>query len=391
MSSYLLLRNNKESGPFTIDEIKEMTLKAYDLLWIVGKSAAWRYPGEIPEIKPFAPPVPEPTEDNYRKKKSESLNAITKETTPQKTTSSLKSVYVNLPAEKKQVSIQKERFIIEWDSSEEKTPALRNSDLYTKKHSRPARISGKILWTCTIILLFGAGLLTGFVISDRGIIFSKDEIHPQHGHLQHPVDLGNEKKIADKTEILVSDNPNTGTTGITAKNPESVSDGTDLSKTTHGIPKKNSPDAGKKKSYNALLKKDSVSAQNYFAASSNINDSLKKNQAAKSEMLYQKIKAHPESYVELVMGRYTTGVFGGISSFPVTVTNNSAIVMDQVIVNIDYIQNNDKIFKTESLYFTGLEPGETVTLKAPKSPRGVKVTSHLRIVNSAFPDTSDSN
>ena len=53
MSSYLLLRNNQESGPFTMEEIKGMSLKAYDLLWVVGKSAAWRYPGEIAELKSF--------------------------------------------------------------------------------------------------------------------------------------------------------------------------------------------------------------------------------------------------------------------------------------------------------------------------------------------------
>ncbi len=391
MSSYLLLRNNKESGPFTIDEIREMPLKAYDLLWIVGKSAAWRYPGEIPEIKPFAPPVPEQKEDNYRRIKSESSNAISKEITPQKVMSSLKSVYVNLPSEKKQVTVPKERFIIEWDSSEEKTPVLSNSDLYTKKQSRPVRISGKILWTCTIILLFGAGLLTGFVISDRGKYFSKDEIHPQHGHVQHPAILGRDKEMANKKEISVPDNQNTGTGSVVAKNPETTSDEMDFSKTIHSVAKKNILDAGKKNSNSVIFKKDSVLAQNYFVSSSNINDSLKKSQFVKSEMLYQKIKAHPESYVDLVLGRYTTGVFGGISSFPVTVTNNSAIVMDQVIVSIDYIQNNDKIFKTESLYFTGLEPGETVTLKAPKSSRGVKVISHLRIINSGFPDTSVSN
>jgi hypothetical protein len=391
MSSYLLLRNNKESGPFTIDEIREMPLKAYDLLWVVGKSAAWRYPGEIPEIKPFAPPVPEQKEDSYRKIKSESFNAISKETTPQKITSSLKSIYVNLPSEKKQVIIQRERFIIEQDSPVEKPTTLNNLNLHTKKHDRPVRVSGKILWICTIILLFGAGLMTGFVISDRGNIFSKDEIRPQHGHLQHPVVLGNEKEIANKKEILVSDKPNADTNNMIAKNHETTSDVDNLSKTTESVTKKNAVNSGKKKSNNAIPKKDSVLAQNYFVSSSNINDSLKKSQTAKSELLYRQIKTHPESYVDLVMGRYTTGVFGGISSFPVTVTNNSAIVMDQVIVNIDYIQNNDKVFKTESLHFTGLEPGETVTLKAPKSPRGVKVASHLQIVNSAFPDTSVSN
>ncbi|HEY2349231.1 MAG TPA: hypothetical protein VGH64_09455, partial [Puia sp.] len=68
MSSYLLLRNNKESGPFTLDEVKGMSLKMYDLIWIVGKSAAWRYPGEIPELKSFAPTVPEGEADLFRKR-----------------------------------------------------------------------------------------------------------------------------------------------------------------------------------------------------------------------------------------------------------------------------------------------------------------------------------
>jgi hypothetical protein len=70
MSSYLLLRNNKESGPFTMDEIKGMSLKPYDLLWAVGKSAAWRYPGEMPELKSFAPPVPEELNDGFYKKRN---------------------------------------------------------------------------------------------------------------------------------------------------------------------------------------------------------------------------------------------------------------------------------------------------------------------------------
>ena len=76
MSSYLLLRNNKETGPFTIEEIKGMSLKPYDLLWVVGKSAAWRYPGEINELKSFAPPVPEQIVDSYSKKPNTDNSSI---------------------------------------------------------------------------------------------------------------------------------------------------------------------------------------------------------------------------------------------------------------------------------------------------------------------------
>jgi len=70
MNKYLLLRNNKQTGPYTIDDIKTMGLKAYDLVWIDGKSAAWRYPGEIEEFKSFAPPVEEQPYDRFFKKSS---------------------------------------------------------------------------------------------------------------------------------------------------------------------------------------------------------------------------------------------------------------------------------------------------------------------------------
>jgi len=71
MSKYLLLRNNKQAGPYTLDEIREMALKAYDLVWVEGKSAAWRYPGEIEELKSFAPPVEEQPFDRFFKKPSQ--------------------------------------------------------------------------------------------------------------------------------------------------------------------------------------------------------------------------------------------------------------------------------------------------------------------------------
>ena len=65
--------------------------------------------------------------------------------------------------------------------------------------------------------------------------------------------------------------------------------------------------------------------------------------------------------------------------------------MDLVVVNIDYVQNNDKVFKSESLSFSALEPGETVTMKAPKSSRGVKIVTHIHVVNPRQVDLSSSN
>ncbi len=65
---YLLLRNNKQSGPYSLEELKSMGLKAYDLVWLEGKSAAWRYPCEIEDLKSFAPQVEEQPFDRFYKK-----------------------------------------------------------------------------------------------------------------------------------------------------------------------------------------------------------------------------------------------------------------------------------------------------------------------------------
>ncbi|MDB5205756.1 MAG: hypothetical protein JWR72_831 [Flavisolibacter sp.] len=48
---YLLLRNNKETGPFLITELLQLSLTANDLVWVQGESAGWRYPLEVDELK----------------------------------------------------------------------------------------------------------------------------------------------------------------------------------------------------------------------------------------------------------------------------------------------------------------------------------------------------
>jgi len=68
MNNYLLLRDNKESGPFSLDDLIHKGLKAYDLVWIEGKSAAWRYPSEITELKPYAPAIEEQPQNRFLKK-----------------------------------------------------------------------------------------------------------------------------------------------------------------------------------------------------------------------------------------------------------------------------------------------------------------------------------
>ncbi len=56
---YRLLRNNKEQGPFTADELIQKNLKPFDLIWADERSAAWSYPTEMAEFKIYVPDASE--------------------------------------------------------------------------------------------------------------------------------------------------------------------------------------------------------------------------------------------------------------------------------------------------------------------------------------------
>jgi len=56
---YLLLRSNKKTGPYSLEELVQLNLKPFDLVWVEGRSAAWQYPFEIPALQPYVPETPQ--------------------------------------------------------------------------------------------------------------------------------------------------------------------------------------------------------------------------------------------------------------------------------------------------------------------------------------------
>jgi hypothetical protein len=48
--TYFLLRNNQESGPYTIDELLLQRLTTTDLVWVQGRTNAWCHPSELEEL-----------------------------------------------------------------------------------------------------------------------------------------------------------------------------------------------------------------------------------------------------------------------------------------------------------------------------------------------------
>jgi hypothetical protein len=56
---YVLLRQDKQTGPYSLAELIQFDLKPYDLIWIEGRSAGWYYPQEIAALHPYLPFLPQ--------------------------------------------------------------------------------------------------------------------------------------------------------------------------------------------------------------------------------------------------------------------------------------------------------------------------------------------
>ncbi|WP_028786997.1 hypothetical protein [Terrimonas ferruginea] len=213
MGTYLLLRDNKENGPYTLDQLLSFGLKAYDLVWINGRSAAWRYPSEIEELRPYAPVVEEQPFDRFYKKPEDTVQPkpqpkpvqdapqpayqayqpkITTqvEEKPAKKEPARKSVFVTLPATPIENYTEIEQAPV---LSEEPAPTIKvveNKEAIHTKFSQPLdeikeqyvktlldrkqKISRRSVWMQQLriagimVLLIGGGIFLGWAMSNRG-------------------------------------------------------------------------------------------------------------------------------------------------------------------------------------------------------------------------------
>src|SRR5690349_17679086 len=103
---YLLLRNNKKQGPYSLEELLQQNLKPFDLVWVEGKSVGWKYPTEIEVLKlhvaeplPTEAKLPDPMPAAVAKK-SEPVFEIQTSSPPHASRPVVKNqnVFVSLPA-----------------------------------------------------------------------------------------------------------------------------------------------------------------------------------------------------------------------------------------------------------------------------------------------------
>jgi hypothetical protein len=448
MVTYLLLRDNKQLGPLTLDQLLEKGIKAYDLVWVEGKSAAWRYPSELEELKAFAPVVEEQPFDRFYKRpaaENKSMTPVKKEPVVQQnepkpalvespyanTSRGDKKVYVTLPATRPAAASVP---LIKKTPVEESKPVHTAEQLYTQEKSikqpvprteflqpveeeknqfveknqqRNLSISHKkifkpVLVAAGIILILATGIFIGLYINKSSLAAPQTIAEVNKATQSAAIQQENKQGSSNQTVIPVSDaklvdnatsnealnNPQPSTVQKTSNpvngNPLNVQSANVSGENKDAALAENRKTASKK-ARNILPQKIPINSEPVVDSDFSQKNGIARRQAThRGDEVSDKavLKSNIAAMVGLSAGKYTIGTFGGISNLQLTVSNHSAFPLDLVVVEVQYIQANKKIFKTENVYFRNIGAGSALMQEAPKSPRGIKVEYKVVLINS---------
>jgi hypothetical protein len=400
MMTYILLRNNKENGPLSLDQIRSMGLRANDLVWVEGQSVCWLNPGEIKELKehvgieaasPVAKePVKKPQEavyqqpilqeepikekivetvitekkepvisndlDRYMPRK-EAVNEQEEEFPTYKVDENTEIVFPN----KQGVYKVKEKEVVPETKyakplEEIKEMYVKSLEQRMKKKSFQFYIPPQVKKIAVYAGILIAGLIVGLLISNKGD--SKDT-------------LSQEARLAPNRE-------NTGPVTDVAQNPSAqdsfvindplpyqpqVEDRMLAQNETREIQDKetetrNDPPA-------------SESVKTVSASEPVVDKQSKTEDEPKTKELSLK---EMRAFVSVSSNDYVVGSFGGIKNLELTVTNTSKFILDHVVVELKYLKPRDELLRSEHISFYSIGANDSKTIAIPKSTRGVKVS-----------------
>jgi hypothetical protein len=418
MVSYLLLRDNKESGPFSVDDLLTLGLKPYDLVWVKGKSAAWRYASEVEELKPFAPVVEEQPFDRFYKKnneeKKEELPAVDEhiQYTPVAKEEELKfipkkSVFVTLP-DQKQVAVKKNIQPVQETPSLSPTISVTENPAAAEiKYSQPLdEIKEKYVKTfqqrkdknakksllismlkkCAV---FGGliilGILAGFIIKSKP--GKGDKVVQQM--LQASPLVNNNLVNEPSSGSLEQEESSTVVPPV--QNEEQ-----DPSKEIIEPPKINEePTTVRIRKETMLIvpkEKEEFPTRQIFPGTE-INpitgerERKIRNNNTEEKSVVKSNKNSLKDLVSVASNDYKRVAFGGIRNLYLTVTNNSKYELDNVIVELQYLKPSEEPLKTENIKFKSIAPNASSTIRVPDTNRGIKVA--YKIINIDSKQNSD--
>lgn len=368
MNQYLLLRDNKQSGPYTAEQLSGMGLKAYDLVWLEGKSAAWRYPGEMEELKAFAPAVEEQPFDRFYKKPE----AVRSQETEIKKDNH--SRFEPKIAERSAVVPQASgKVYINFPGTQKKREATPVSEIkstlneslannITSEHITPVGTLTPVKKKTNNLFyaMIAAAIVAIVFVSYLVINFNKQrqDIRQLNLLVKQLEENNNQHHAAQTSNNILPDQ-------IPPANvDENVT-------TAEAIEKQEIKPVGTAK--RNLSKQESPTDPTITFTESKPSTV---NPAEKNEEPVTPARTSNENLFNLVSVKpndYKVGVLGGISNLQLELTNNSLQSLHKVAIEIKYLGPEKRVIKTQTVYFENVAPGAQSTINIPKSSRGVSI------------------
>lgn len=388
MSTYLLLRDNKQTGPHTLDEIRAMGLKKYDLIWVEGKSAAWRYAGEINEMKAFAPEIEEqpfdrffrrPAQDEHQHLKTEEIRPLIHEASeteqkPPQINTVKRYVSVTLPSGRK-AELRKVRTEAKVDAIPVKQSQSSETIQYVAEEPVASPVEP--------------------LMQERFVLRNDAS---QGGNALQYVALGLAVTSIVLIIVLVLSNNYDIKTYPVSKSSASRNASTqqiEQSQSLQGIPAMSIPeDKGTGFREASAAPEQQTLVRRAVSTTSGTFEKEKVANRTTGPVSLPEIQPDPKPVrlsesVSVSLSNYHVNMFGGIEDIRVTVTNTSPYELDMVVVELQYLQANKKVFKTETLRFKGIDAGASMTLDAPKTNRGFSLDSRLTYITSRAAGVSE--
>ncbi len=382
MMTYILLRNNKESGPHTLEGLRQTGLRASDLVWVEGQSVCWLLPAEIRELRdlvvagentPAHSAVLESVTSSGETQPAVSMMDIpvvpaameVKPATVNEALSSYMPPVTAVSAMSGTITTEQEPVV----ETKYVRPLDELKEMYAKDLERRMRNKKSIPTIPLVVRKFGlytaliaAGLFAGILIMRSG---NKD------GESSQPP--------AQPAASISQETSPTPPPAEKIPEPEPLVQVNDVPEEKGEIPARPVQEPVKADKKSQGKKQTGVtSAQDRV-----INPDEKINPVStpdpgnsRNAVMRDESKILPAGLMEKVSvtaNDYIVGSFGGIKNLQLTVTNGSDHALSRVIVELQYLKPRDEFIKADQIVFRSLAPGGSQTLAIPKSARGVKV------------------
>lgn len=354
MKRYSVLRNNQESGPFTLAQLKAVGITETDLVWIEGESTSWKYPTEIKELQTIVEAAPKHPSGTGQKisqtiKSNEGLQPFSQNNDIGYTRSHTKTV----DAVDEYFSSTKEDF--NWNPKKQRL----------NLSSITANLFGMG------VLLIGV-MLCAFVVKK---LVDHFEFQPEVASAEAIEITSQNSLVSASTNAAKATNQSLlapMTLGISAAKTDSTNTGTK---------KPDKPlvqEAGAGAAVEEPTEKIPAGAQQETQETASSSTSEEK---AREEVKETKAEEAPKrtASLSITANDYKVGVFGGISNLELTVSNPSSVAVEKATVEVEFLKPNGSVIKSQTFSVENISAGGSKTLAVPSSSRGVKVRYHATV------------